>query len=92
MSSILTGIAQSSMFVDEATLEEAMCDISKQYSFVDMLYTLDDKGIQTSRNVYCRQKRYYSANSEKSCLLSYLNGNQFPWFSFSNFLLAQEIV
>lgn len=53
LASILSGIDHPSLFSDETALKKAMCDIRKYYPFVDLIYTLDSAGIQTSNNIGC---------------------------------------
>jgi len=60
LASILTGISHDRLFREPAAQREAMCDIHRHYPFVELLYTLDASGIQTSENIYCpefRQRR-----------------------------------
>jgi|GEM_PF-2558864 len=51
ISSILTGVTQPDLFEDPGALMTAMRDIGAHYPFVELLYTLDAAGIQTSDNV-----------------------------------------
>lgn len=57
LASILTGIGQSSLFKEPAAMHEAMCHIAPHYPFVDLLYTVDEKGIQSSENIACPRKQ-----------------------------------
>lgn len=57
LASILTGIGRSDLFRDPAAMREAMCDIASRYPFVDLLYTIDEKGMQSSENIACAKKR-----------------------------------
>ena len=57
LASILTGIGKTSLFHETSVMREAMCQIVVHYPFVDLLYTLDEKGIQSSDNIACPRKR-----------------------------------
>lgn len=57
LGSILTGISHNRLFTDPAALREAMCDVARHYPFVSLLFTLDDRGIQTSDNIYCPRRK-----------------------------------
>ena len=63
MASILMGVAESSVLGNEKLLKQAMCDISKLYPFVDLLYTLDVSGIQNSANIVCEKRPLKSQES-----------------------------
>lgn len=56
LASILTGIGRSALFRETAAMREAMCHIATRYPFVDMLYTVDEKGVQSSENIACSRK------------------------------------
>ena len=56
LGSILTGISHNRMFTEPAALREAMCDLARHYPFVSLLFTLDDRGIQTSDNIFCPRR------------------------------------
>jgi hypothetical protein len=56
LASILTGIGRSDLFSEVTAMRAAMCDISSRYPFVDLLYTVDEKGIQSSDNIGCPRK------------------------------------
>ncbi len=56
LASILTGIGRSALFSDAAAMREAMCQIATRYPFVDMLYTVDEQGVQSSENIVCSPK------------------------------------
>lgn len=56
LASILTGIGRSDLFTQPLAMREAMCHIAARYPFVDLLYTLDEKGIQSSENIACSTK------------------------------------
>lgn len=49
--SILTGIAEPSLLDNPAAQRAAMRSLAENYRFVDLLYTLDARGIQTSDNI-----------------------------------------
>ena len=50
MSSILSGMNDPLIFNDQVKLETLMSTLKKNYPFIDILYRLDDKGIQSSNN------------------------------------------
>ena len=56
LGSILTGISHNRMFTEPTALREAMCDVARHYPFVSLLFTLDDRGIQTSDNIFCPRR------------------------------------
>ena len=56
LGSILTGISHNRLFTEPAALREAMCDLAHHYPFVSLLFTLDDRGIQTSDNIFCPRR------------------------------------
>ena len=56
LGSILTGISHNRMFTEPAALREAMCDVARHYPFASLLFTLDDRGIQTSDNIFCPRR------------------------------------
>lgn len=49
--SILSGVAQSQLFDDDKTALTTLRDINTHYPFVELLYTLDPQGKQTSENI-----------------------------------------
>lgn len=53
LASILTGVGQSRLFEDQNAMREAICHIGEHYPFVDLIYTLDEKGHQTSETLGC---------------------------------------
>ena len=55
LASILTGIDHPALFSDVSALNAAMCDVSEKYPFVELIYTLDKSGTQTSPNIACKQ-------------------------------------
>jgi hypothetical protein len=56
LGSILTGVSDNRLFTDEKALRQALCDIAEHYPFVDMLFTLDVHGVQSSENVICQAR------------------------------------
>ncbi len=56
LASILTGIGRSALFREPEAMREAMCHIVPRYPFVDLLYTVDEKGTQSSENIVCPRK------------------------------------
>jgi len=56
LASILTGIGHDRLLREPAAQREAMCDIHRHFPFVELLYTLDASGFQTSENVYCPRR------------------------------------
>jgi hypothetical protein len=57
LASILTGIAHTGLFKTPEALHEAMCHMAGRYSFVELLYTLDAAGVQSSDNIGCARTR-----------------------------------
>lgn len=51
MASIVTGIYDNNLFLDEKNLATAMEMLHQNYPFVQLIFTLDGKGVQTSNNV-----------------------------------------
>ncbi len=51
MSSIVTGIFDKKLLTDEANLHEAMRWLHQNYPFVELIFTLDADGVQTSENI-----------------------------------------
>lgn len=58
MGSILTGVGQGRVFTESEALNEAICGIGAHYPFVELLFTLDADGIQSSPNVACAKKQH----------------------------------
>ena len=54
LASILTGVGRSRLFEEEKAICEAICHISEHYPFVDLMYTLDERGLQTSDTIGCK--------------------------------------
>lgn len=63
LASILTGIGRSDLFKETAPMRQAMCDMAARYPFVDLLYTINEKGIQSSENIACPRKMEVAAGS-----------------------------
>ncbi len=51
MASIITGIFDGKLFQNEKNLGNAMKWLTKNYPFVELIFTLDGNGIQTSHNI-----------------------------------------
>ena len=51
MASIVTGIMDSTLFDDEKNLVTAMEGMHQNYPFVELVFTLDRDGKQTSQNI-----------------------------------------
>jgi len=51
MASIVTGIFDDKLFANEEVLSRSMKWLGHNYPFVDLIFTLDGNGIQTSRNI-----------------------------------------
>ncbi|WP_330925540.1 PDC sensor domain-containing protein [Candidatus Sororendozoicomonas aggregata] len=51
MASIVTGIFDEKLLEDECALSRAMTWLSKKYPFVELIFTLDANGVQTSQNI-----------------------------------------
>jgi len=48
INSIITGIAEPRLMTDQGALHKAMEDLSRLYPFLDMLYVVDEQGVQCS--------------------------------------------
>ncbi|MEO7558497.1 MAG: PDC sensor domain-containing protein [Gammaproteobacteria bacterium] len=59
LASILSGVAAPELIGDAAGLRRAMQSLAAHYPFADLLYTLDQNGIQTSDNVSNEVKPHY---------------------------------
>ena len=53
LASIMTGIDHPGLFFNDRALKAAMCDVNDHYPFVDLIYTLNENGVQSSDNVAC---------------------------------------
>jgi len=54
MASIVTGIFDEKLLQGEESLTGAMKWLGYNYPFVDLIFTLDANGVQTSKNISCR--------------------------------------
>ncbi|MEO5702283.1 MAG: PDC sensor domain-containing protein [Gammaproteobacteria bacterium] len=59
LASILSGIAAPELVGDSTGLCRAMQSLATHYPFADLLYTLDQNGIQTSDNISSEVKPHY---------------------------------
>ena len=57
LQSIFTGIASSELIDNPKKIRKSLCDISNHYPFVDLLFTLDEYGLQNSENISCKSKK-----------------------------------
>ncbi len=64
LSSILSGIAATELIGDPAGLRKTMRSLTAYYPFVDLIYTLDQNGIQTSDNISNKGKPHHT-NSDQ---------------------------
>lgn len=62
--SIITGITETQIFTDETKLPKVIRSIEQKYPFVDVIYTLDHNGIQTSDNINNQGKSLRRTNSK----------------------------
>lgn len=85
LASILTGVSRAGLLSDGAALRAAMCDIAAHYPFVDLIYTLDEHGIQTSDNVACPLRAAALRNSARG-----QDRSQRPYFLLAR--AADEVV
>lgn len=53
--SILSGVAQGQLFEDDRSVLATLKNINAHYPFVELLYTLNEKGVQTSENAISNQ-------------------------------------
>jgi hypothetical protein len=51
ISSILSGVAQQNLFVEDGAILKTLRDINARYPFAELFYTLDSQGVQTSENI-----------------------------------------
>lgn len=63
LASIISGIAQQKLLTDSRAQGKSIQALSEHYPFVDLLYTLDPQGIQTSENITYQGKPLVSNNS-----------------------------
>ena len=71
LQSIITGVAGNDLLSDEADLKSSICATTQNYPFVDILFTLNAKGIQTSKNFSCESKTYLFIKDSKGKDRSY---------------------
>lgn len=62
MASIVAGVFDAKMFEDESRLENSMRWLNKHYPFVELVFTLDNQGIQSSMD--------YGRKAGKCCISS----------------------
>ena len=65
MASIVTGIFDHKVIKSEESLKDAMRWLQSNYPFVDLVYTLDAKGVQTTNNVTFRHNNEKNTRSGK---------------------------
>ena len=56
LASILSGIASPKIIVDATGLNKTMQSLTAHYPFADLIYTLDQHGVQTSDNISGKDK------------------------------------
>lgn len=64
LASILSGIAAPGLIGDPAGLRRTMQSLAAHYPFADLLYTLDQNGIQTSANISNEVKPHYAEGGQ----------------------------
>ncbi len=62
LASIISGIAQQKLLTDSRAQGKSIQALSEHYPFVDLLYTLDPQGIQTSENITYQGKPLATKN------------------------------
>ena len=62
MASIMAGAFSEEVFKEEATLSSSMKWLGKNYPFVDLMFTLDNEGTQSSHNI---SNKVFSQNKSK---------------------------
>lgn len=63
LGSILSGIDQARLCGEPASLAATFCAVREHYPFVELIYTLDDNGTQSSPNVDCAAARGLKKNN-----------------------------
>lgn len=58
LASIITGIAEERLLNNAEARSTSMHDLAEHYPFVNLLYTLDSDGIQTSANITSSGKAF----------------------------------
>lgn len=71
LQSIITGVAGNDLLSDEANLQSSICTTSRNYPFVDILFTLDEQGTQSSSNFSCESKQNRFTKDNKGLDRSY---------------------
>ena len=79
VSSILTGISVPDLFLQVGAEADVLRDISVHYPFVELLYTLDDKGVQISENYTYTKEGVGVLPGAKNT-----NRSQRPYFKLAN--------
>jgi len=51
LASMVTGVAEASLYDDPASQRDAMCLLARHYPFVDILFTLNAQGVQVGANI-----------------------------------------
>ncbi|QBG35601.1 PDC sensor domain-containing protein [Litorilituus sediminis] len=69
MASIIAGAFDKQVFIDEATLSKSITWLTKHYPFIELMFTLNEYGVQTSHNF--SKKIPVSAQSGKGIDRSY---------------------
>jgi len=85
LASIISGIAQQKLLTDSRAQGKSIQALSEHYPFVDLLYTLDPQGIQTSENITYQGKPLASNGGLASNNSLGKDRSQRPYF-----LLAQN--
>lgn len=76
MASIVTGIFDYRLIEDERSLVKVMEWLHQNYPFVELIFTLDDKGVQTSNNI-----THESVNENKPSKGRGINRSYRPYFN-----------
>ncbi|PKG83879.1 general glycosylation pathway protein [Colwellia sp. 75C3] len=80
MASIITGAFDEDFFIDDKSLVRSMKWLGKTYPFVNLMFTLDNKGIQLSPNIFNNVSQANIANSgvgiDRSYRPYYLKANE----------------
>lgn len=84
VASILTGIAEPDLFGNGAAQRQAMQALAELYRFVDLLYTLDENGVQTSDNIASRYWQYATGEGRNR------DRSQRPYFALAR--AAEHVV
>jgi len=76
--SILAGVAQERLFRNDGEVLNTLKNINSHYPFVELLYTLNDKGVQTSENAISNQNGVSIAAGNKNT-----DRSQRPYFKLA---------